>query len=345
MIGERSTFAPIIAVFAAITAGLLIVVAAGIDPGAAASSFARGAFGSRYAWGEVFVAATPYLLCASAVAVAFRAGLFSIGAEGQWLAGMLGAAATGIAGAPLVVVLIASIACGAAWASIAALLRAARGVPEVLSTLLLNFVMLHLVALAVLTFLREPGGALPQSAPLPESATLDPWLPGTRLHGGFVIALLAIGILELLMFRTALGLRWRAAGRSREAARLAGFPLERDLFTAFLVSGAIAGLAGGIEITGVTGRLYENPSSGIGYTSIAVALLGRTRPSAIAIAALLFGALEVGCLAATRDLGAPRGLAQVVAGAAIVAFLAADSPRFAAFLEDRRRKPAREDSP
>lgn len=327
MTGVPNWLPPAAALLAAIALGLIVVAFAGIGVPEAAASFARGAFGSPYAIGEVLVAATPYLLCATAVAVAFRAGLFSIGAEGQWLAGMLGATALGVGGAGIPLVLLGAAGCGAAWAAIAAALRFARGVPEVLSTLLLNFVMLHLVALAVQTFLREPGGALPQSAALPADATLGTWLAGTRLHAGFALALLVILGCEILVFRTAIGLRWRAAGCSPEAARTAGFPVTRDLVAAFLLSGAVAGLSGGIEITGVTGRLYENPSAGVGYTAIAVALLGRNRPSGIACSAVLFGVLEVGCLAATRELGAPRGLAQMVAGAAILAFLAADSPR------------------
>lgn len=332
-------FSPLCALVCAMIAGASIVAGCDVAFVAALESFAFGVGGSTYAICEVLVAATPLLLCGLAVAVVFRAGLFSIGAEGQFLAGMLGATALGVANAPVALVLLCGASSGAALAAVAAWLREARRVPEVLSTLLLNFVVLHGVALAVQTALREPGGSLPQSERIGAASTLDPWIEGARLHGGFAIGCVLSLLLAFVIARTTVGLRWRASGDSRPAARLAGFPVARDLALVFLISGALAGLGGAIEICGVTGRLYENPSPGTGYTAIAVALLGRKRPLGVWVAAVLFGALEVGCLAMTRDLGVPRGLAQVVEGTAIVAFLAAESPVVRRFFLGRIRAP------
>lgn len=332
-------FSPFCALVCAALAGASFIAGCDVDFVAALESFAFGVGGSTYAISEVLVAATPLLLCGLAVSLAFRAGLFSIGAEGQFLAGMLGATAIGVANAPVAIVLLCGAAGGAAIAAVAAWLREARRVPEVLSTLLLNFVVLHGVALAVQTALREPGGVLPQSARIGAASTLESWIDGARLHGGFAIGCLLALVLAFVVARTAVGLRWRAIGDSRAAARLAGFPVARDLTVVFLLSGALAGLGGAIEICGVTGRLYENPSPGTGYTAIAVALLGRNRPLGVWVAAVLFGALEVGCLAMSRDLGVPRGLAQVVEGMAIVAFLAAESPVVRRFFSARFRAP------
>jgi ABC-type uncharacterized transport system permease subunit len=319
---KGSTLAPGCAALFSLLALFALVAIEGVSPLAAARSFLAATCGSRYRVAEVLVAATPLLLCGLTAALSFRAGLFNIGAEGQLLCGMIAATALAVHGAPPMLTLPLAMFAGAALAAIAAWLRFVRAVPEVLGTLLLNFVALHLAGLAVLSFLRESGSALPQSAPLPPGARLPLLLAGTRLHLGIALALLACVAVTWLLRGTALGLRIRAAGAAPAAAALGGFHVMRDRWIAFLLAGALAGLAGGIEITGVTGRLYENPSPGFGYTAIAVALLGRLDPRKVALAALFFGAIEVGAQGLARDLGVSRGLGQMLQAVAILVFLA-----------------------
>ena len=297
----------------------------GYDVEAALGALWRGSFGSSYAFfSATLVRATPLLLAGLAVAVAFRAGVWNIGAEGQLLAG----ATAAIAGASLplpgairltLALLLAAVA-GGAWALPAALLRR-RGVLEVISTIMLNFVALNLVGYLVRGPLQEPTHAYPQSVTIDLAARL-PRVAGTRLHLGVLIALTAAIALGLTMRRSAWGFRVRAIGANPRAAASAGMiDVPTVALQAFLVSGALAGLAGGIEVTGVTYALYEGLSPGYGYTAIAVALLARLDPLLVAPSALLFGALEAGATAMQRDAGVPAAFVTVVEGSLVLLVL------------------------
>ncbi|HEX2780500.1 MAG TPA: ABC transporter permease [Gemmatimonadaceae bacterium] len=315
----------------------LLLAAGGYDVATALAALWRGSIGSSYAFfSATLVRATPLLLCGLAVAIAFRAGVWNIGAEGQLLAGAT--AAIGAAATPLPVVLrlalalaLASIA-GGAWALPAALLRR-RGVLEVISTIMLNFIALNLVGYLVRGPLQEPTHAYPQSAIIPDAARL-PRVPGTRLHLGVGIALVVASALWLVMRRSAWGFRVRAVGANPRAAASAGeIDVPRTTLTAFLLSGALAGLAGGIEATGVTFALYEGMSPGYGYTAIAVALLARLDPLLVVPSALLFGGMEAGATAMQRDAGVPASLVTVVEGCLVLLVLLL--PRFSGWIAAR----------
>ncbi|HET9004891.1 MAG TPA: ABC transporter permease [Gemmatimonadaceae bacterium] len=319
-----------VAGIAAIGGGALILLAAllalgGYDVAAALAALWRGSFGSGYAFfSATLVRATPLLLAGLAVALAFRAGVWNIGAEGQLLAGATGA----IAGASLPLpgplrlalgLLFAAVA-GGAWALPAALLRR-RGVLEVISTIMLNFIALNLVGYLVRGPLQEPTHAYPQSETIDAAARL-PRIAGSRLHLGVGIAILAAVALGIVMRRSAWGFRVRAVGANARAAASAGLiDVPRVALEVFLVSGALAGLAGGIEATGVTYALYEGMSPGYGYTAIAVALLARLDPLFVAPSALLFGALEAGATAMQRDAGVPSAFVTVVEGSLVLLVL------------------------
>jgi simple sugar transport system permease protein len=226
--------------------------------------------------------------------------------------------------------LCAAAAAGAGWAAPAAVLRR-RGVLEVISTIMLNFVALNLVGFLVRGPLQEPTHAYPQSSALPLEARL-PRVPGTRLHLGIAIAGVAALVLWVVLTRTAWGFRVRAVGANPRAAAMAGMiDVSRTTLSAFLVSGALAGLAGGIEATGVTFALYEGLSPGYGYTAIAVALLARLDPLLVIPSAFLFGALEAGATAMQRDAAVPAALVSVVEGSLVLLVLAA--PRLRAWLD------------
>ena len=302
---------------------------------AALGALWTGAFGSGYAVASAtLVRATPLILAGLAVAVAFRAGILNVGAEGQLLAG--GAAATAIAvsgsatlgwaTAPLA--LLAGAAAGALWAGIAALLRRRFGVLEVISTIMLNFVALYATGWLVRGPLQEPLRIYPQSPTLPESARLPLLVPGTRLHVGFALALAAGVALWAVLRHSAAGFRLRAAGLNPHAAASAGLiAVPAVTSAAFLASGALAGLAGAVEVTGVTYALYENLSPGYGYTAIAVALLARLHPLGVLAAGVLFGALEAGAGAMQRDAGVPAVVVTVVEALLILLVLAGDRLR------------------
>ena len=330
--------------FAATTARVLVLLAIAIAMLAvllsatghevvpALSAMVRGAFGSYYAiTSATIVRMVPLALAGLAVAVAFRAGILNIGAEGQLLVGA--AAATAISGTlggvpwfiGIPVMLVAGAMAGAAWAAIAGALRLRFGVLEVISTIMLNFVAQYLTGWLVRGPMQEPTGVNPQSATLASELQMPVLLEGTRLHAGvLVVVLVAIGVWWWLR-STASGFRLRAVGATATAAASAGgIDVPRTMFGAFLVSGLLAGLAGSVEYTGITYALYENFSPGYGYTAIAVALLARLHPLGVLATALLFGALEAGANAMQRDAGVPSVVVSVVEALLILLVLAAD---------------------
>ena len=313
---------------AAIALGVpLLLRLLGFGALAAMSALWSGSIGSTYALTSgTLVRATPLILTGLSVALAFRAGVFNIGAEGQLLVGA--AAATAIALAPgvppnhltTVLALIGGCVAGGLWAAIAALLRARFRVLEVLSTILLNFVGLYLVGYLVRGPLQEPLHIYPQSGPIELAIRLPRLASTSRLHAGFPLAILVALIASWFLRFTAAGFRVRAAGANPDAARSAGqIDVVRATTEAFLVSGALAGLAGAIEVTGVTFALYENISPGYGYTGIAVALLARLEPLGVVASGLLFGALEAGATAMQRDAGVPSVTVSIVEALIILA--------------------------
>jgi ABC-type uncharacterized transport system permease subunit len=307
----------------------------GFDVTRAARALVSGAFGSWYAFGSgTLVRSTPLILTGLAVALAFRAGVFNIGAEGQFLAGAAAATAVALGGAraPAIVLLpgllIAGLLAGAAWAWIAAALRTRFRVLEVISTIMLNFIAGYGVSFLVRGPLQEPTHIYPQTATFAEAAQLPRIGSGTRLHVGFFVASAACLACWWILRHTAAGFRVRAAGANPDAARTAGLiDVERVTTRAFVVSGALAGLAGAIEVSGVTYALYENISPGYGYTAIAVALLARLDAAAVIATGVLFGALEAGATAMQRDAGVPSVVVSVVEAALILVLVAADRAR------------------
>lgn len=330
--GRGAFVVPVLAVGGAVLAMAALLAATGLPVLDAFRALWSGAFGSWYAISSAtLVRSVPLLLAGLAVAVAFRAGVFNVGAEGQLLMGATAAAAVGVRGAAtlgvlaLPVALLAGIAAGAGWAGIAAWLRRRFGVLEVISTIMLNFVALYMVGFLVRGPLQEPTRVYPQTEALAPAAQLPRLFAGTRLHWGLVLALVAAGGCWFVLRHTAAGFRLRAVGSSPGAARVAGgIDVERVTARALLASGALAGLAGAVEVCGVTFALYETLSPGYGYTAIAVALLARLHPLGVVGAAVLFGALEAGAGAMQRDAGVPSVIVSVVEALIILAVLAAE---------------------
>jgi simple sugar transport system permease protein len=272
----RSLAAAALVVVAILAGTALLLWAGGYDVSAALGALWSGSLGTWYALtSATLVRTVPLLLTGCGVAIAFRAGVFNVGAEGQLLLGAAAAAAVALAlpGADLAtqcLALAAGALAGALWAGIAAHLRARFGVLEVISTIMLNFVALYLVSYLVRGPLQEPTHVYPQSSTLADATHLAR-IPGAgRLHVGLLVALALVALSGWVLRHTAAGFRLQAAGESPTAARSAGLiDVERTTGRAFMLSGAFAGLAGAIEVLGVTYALYENISPGYGYTAIA----------------------------------------------------------------------------
>jgi general nucleoside transport system permease protein len=323
---------------AALLAGLVVLAAglelAGYDSGAALGALWSGAFGSWYALtSATLVRAVPLILIGLGLALAFRGGAFNIGGEGQFYAGAIAATWIGLSvgGLPspvaVAAVLSGAVLAGGLWVAIPVLLRVRFGVLEVISTLLLNFVAEALTSLLVQGPLQESQRIYPQSDPIPESARL-PLLPGTRLHAGLLLALVGAVLLHRVFTRTLWGFRLRAVGLGPRAAEIAGRIDSRWMAAlALALSGAIAGLAGGVEVAGVSYALFQNLSPGYGFTAIAVALLGRLHPFGVVVAGLLFGALEAGAGAMQREADVPAVAVYVVEAVVILAVLLAEAAR------------------
>lgn len=320
---------------AALAAGFLVLAlglaVAGYDAPLALGALWRGAFGS---WDALFSAtltrAVPLSVLGLGVALAFRAGALNIGGEGQFYAGAMAATWVGlqVAGwpSPLAVagVWLGAALAGVLWIAVPVLLKLRFGVLEVISTLLLNFVAEAVVSYAVTGPLQEARHVYPQSDPIAIAARL-PLLPGSRLHSGILPAVLLAMGLWFVFNKTIWGFQLRAAGLGPRAAEVSGrIPVKRVLGYALLWSGAFAGLAGGLEISGVTYSLYQNLSPGYGFTAIAVALLARLHPLGVLASGVLFGALEAGAQGMQREAGVPAVTVAVAEAVIILAVLLAE---------------------
>ncbi|MDY0059670.1 MAG: ABC transporter permease [Myxococcota bacterium] len=287
----------VLAVLVAVLAGALLFAGAGAPPLAALGLLVTEPFGSGYGLAETLVRTVPLACCGLAVAFARQANLWNIGAEGQLMIGALGASWLPLAGPPLPeagqwpLLLLAGALSGACWGGIAALLRAFRGVNEILSTLMLNYVGISLVEGLVhgpwkgadgfpYTDFFGPGWRLP--------------LLTGRVHAGLLGVIALAVVLHLLLARTRLGLELRVVGAAPETARTSGIPVRTRLVLALTLGGAFAGLAGALEVAGVEGRLHGGLAQGVGYTAILVAFLARGNLLAVLPTALALAALTVG---------------------------------------------------
>ncbi len=312
-------------VLIAIAAGAMAL--AGADPLAGFAALFRGALGGTHQIGETIVATTTLLFPSLAVAFAFRAGLFNIGAEGQLVIGGLCA---GLVGATLVapgaiaipLILAAGALGGAAWGGIAGVLRARFGGNEVIATLMLNIVAALLANYLVVGPLRAADAAGAETSELPESSWLPTLIPDTRASIALVLALALALVLAFVFRRTVFGYALRAAGDAPEAARRAGIDLARTAFVAMTISGAIAGFGGATVVAGVLHRFNVALSPGYGFIAIAVALVGGLDPLWIVLAAFAFGILQSGSLTMQALAHVPKDVVTFVEGLAILALAA-----------------------
>lgn len=280
---------------------------------------------------ETLKFATPLIAAGLGVALAFRAGLFNIGGQGQML---MAAAAAGWVGASLqlpwplhmIAAVLAGIVAGAIWAGIAGLLKARTGAHEVIVTIMLNHIAVYLLAwmLATQGVLQAPGSSNPKTAPMADSAVLPGILgPQYRLHLGFILALIAVAFTWWLLERSSLGFRFRAVGENPAAARTAGISVGKMYFLVMVLAGGLVGIAGSSQVLGtVTSGFGEGIDAGVGFDAITVALLGRSSPLGVLGAGILFGAFKAGGFAMQTSQGVPVEIVLVVQSL-IVLFIAA----------------------
>jgi general nucleoside transport system permease protein len=303
---------------------------AGADVGAAYRQMAAASLGSWFALSETLTRATPLILTGLAVAVAFRARLWNIGAEGQLYLGAVAAVAvgSGAVAAPPQLLVPLLLAAGAAAGALLMLgptwLKLRLGVDEVVTTLLLNYVALLFVGMLLEGPMQDPMSlGWPQSAPVVADAELPRLVERTRVHAGLVVALVAAALVWLYLERTVWGFEARAVGGNARAARFAGMPVARVLLRTGLISGALAGLAGAGEVAGLKGYLTQDLSPGFGYAGIVVATLAQLNPLACVPAALFVAGVFVGADGMSRAMGVSSYLANLIVATSLLAMLLA----------------------
>ncbi len=322
---------PLAALAATLAIGAALVLAAGGAPLAVFGLILEGAAGSRFALLETLNRATPLIFTGLAVAVAFRARLWNIGAEGQLYLGALATAVLGtgpLAGWPaaglLATLALAAAAAGAAALLGPALLKTRLGVDEGVTTLLLNFVILLFVSMLLEGVLKDPRAmGWPQSARLLPEARLPRIVTGLRLHWGFLLALAAALAVWFIEARTAFGYEMRAVGLNARAAAYAGIPVARVIARTAVLSGGLAALAGFSEVAGLRGNLTLALSPGFGYTGIIVAMLALLHPLGVVLAAVFVAGTFVGADAMSRAAGVPSYIADLLLATALLAMVPA----------------------
>jgi len=284
---------------------------------------------------EVLIRTIPLIIIALGISTAYRSGVINIGAEGQMAMGIICAAATALAlpdlPRPLLLPMVLLSGCtgGALWGFVPGILKAKLGVSELLSTVMLNYIAAQFYTFCLRGPMLDPaektmgGVGTPQTMRLSRNIWLDRFIPGTRLHTGLFIALCLALVIYLLLWKTSFGYRLRAAGAQEKAARYGGINVPACLVISICISGALAGLAGAVEVAGVHRRAIEGITGGYGFSGIVVALFGGLHPAGIIPAAFFFGVLLVGADMTQRMVGVPANMVQVLQGIIILVIIAA----------------------
>lgn len=336
----EAVLVPVISVAIALATVALVLAAIGADVGHVFQSMLAASFGDLGALGTTVIKAMPRLVAALGIAIAIRANLWNIGAEGQIY--VAGAAATAVVLAfpelpwPIIpiVALAAGMLSGALWGAIPGVLRAKRGISEVITSLMLVYVGIQATRYLLEVPWAVPGATFPATEPFGAYARLPILVPGTTLNLGVVLAVLAVIAAWFIVDRTKFGLDLRAVGGNEKAAGVLGVKVNLVIIRTMAISGAFAGLAGAIEVLGIRARLIEGFSPGFGFEAIAVALLGRLHPVGMVGAALLFGALDAGGAGlATSARGVSSAIVMVAAGLSVLYVLFGQG-----FAEKRRER-------
>ncbi len=321
---------PVGAILVTVVIASLLVLAAGASPLAVFGLVLKGAAGTQFALLETLTRATPLIFTGLAVAVAFRAKLWNIGAEAQLYAGAVATVVLGTGAlpfpAPILVplLILSAVTAGALLLLGPAILKTRFGVDEVVTTLLLNFIMLLFVSMLLEGVLKDPMGlGWPQSQKLVSEARLPRIITGKRLHYGFVLAIVSAIVVWIIMKKTALGYEMRAVGHNPAAARFAGIPVNRVLLKTAILSGGLAALAGYSEVAGLKGNLTLDLSPGFGYSGIVVAMLAMLNPLGVVAAAIFVAGIFVGADAMSRTAGVPSYIANVMVATALLTMVTA----------------------
>ena len=313
---------PLVSVLAAFVVGAIFLTLTDRDPLEVYTAMFKGALGSQYGLAETVVKAIPLMLCALGISAAFRMQLWNIGAEGQFYMGAFAASYLPLTYPQLPMWLMlpgmALLGCigGGLWGLVPAVLRARWKVNEIITTLMFNYVAILWVDFLVYGPWKDPKGFnFPLTAKFTAAAAL-PNFGDSRIHVGLIIAVVLAAVFWVVFEKSRWGFEIKVIGASEQAARYAGMNIRRNIYWVMLLSGAVCGLAGMAEVSGIVGRLQPNLSPGYGYTAIIVAWLSKLNPAAILLVSILFGALQVGGFF-VQTMGVPASVAAMLQGAVL----------------------------
>jgi flagellin-like protein len=326
--GVLSMALPIVALLCALLTGAALIAASHVSPISTYKDMASAAFGSSSSLSVTIERSIPPLLTALGVAVALRAGLWNIGGDGQIYCGAMASTAvvlympTSPFHIVLILAVLAGIAAGAVWGFIPGILRARRGISEVITSLMLVYIAIQLTGYMLTGPWAVTGATSPATNPFPAGDLLPIIWPGTLLNASAIITVVVVIVVWILLSRSTLGLRLRAIGGSVRASKVMGLHVSRLTVGAMMISGALAGLAGSVDTLGYEGRLLQGFSPSWGFEAIAIALIGRLQPVGITLAAFFFGALDAGSAGLlTSGNGISQYIAQIIEGIAVVYLL------------------------
>jgi len=315
---------PLLSIFFALLVGAIIIYASGVDPLAAYAVMIKGSVGSIQTLSQTLKDFTPLVFCAFAFVFAIQAGVFNMGAEGQFCFGAMAAVLVGIyvKGLPPFLVLVlafaAAFAAGALWGSVASVLRITLGVSEIIVTIMQGYIATLFIGYLVDVPFKQAGTMISQTPPIPDELKLPFVIPGTRLHAGIYLAVAAILAVYVILWRTSLGYKLRMAGFNSDASRFSGRNNKMLIFVAMVISAGIAGVGGAAEALGNLYQLTPGFSPGYGFEAIGAAVLGKSKPMGTTLACLLFAAIRIGAGAMQRGLGVPYPLVGVIRGLIII---------------------------
>ena len=338
---------PVFATLAALAVGAVVLLFLGVNPFQAYGALIEGAFGSPNAMAETLVKATPLLLVGLGICIAFRGNVINIGGEGQMIIGaifatILGLTFTGLPGWLMIILaMLMGFVGGGFWGAIPGFLKAYFNVNEILSTIMMNAIAVQIMNFLLRGPMIDPAqlelaSKIPQTARLLEAFRL-PRLAPTRLHLGFLFAVILAFLVYIFLWKTTLGYRIRAVGQSHHAARYAGINVKKNIVLALLLSGAFAGLAGAIQVYGVNYRMITDGSASgftgsAGFNGIVAALFGQLHPIGTIPASIFFGALLVGANKMQRVMQVPSALITTLNGLVVIFVVSSE------YFQRRRQK-------
>ncbi len=314
-----AVLAPVVSVLLALIVGAIIILCLGKNPLEGYAAMIQGSLGDASKIGKTLERACPLIFTSLAAVFAYKCGVFNLGGEGQFIMGGCAAATVtlvlGTDGVPaLALALLAGIVAGGIWGLLPGIMKITRGLNEMITTIMLNYIALYFMEYLYKNVFSDQG--LPQTAAMPKASHL---IDVGVAHAGVLLAIIVGLLIWYLVFRTSFGFKIRAVGMSPTAAKVNGFPVNHLILLAFIISGAIAGLGGSVELFGRTPfRLAEGFGSGFGFDGVAIALIAQLNPVASILVALLFGILSTGGTMMQSVIGVPTAIVDIIRGLIII---------------------------